>query len=159
MTTQATLRFIPVLLGALALSLTHTAQSHAAAGALSQLAGQAACVSEDGSGGDCADGVGLDGAVNVAMSPDGKNVYVVANRGDAVAAFERNRLTGALTQLPGTAACVSKDGSGGACAVGRGLDGPGSVAVSSDGRHVYVASYGSDAVAAFSRDRLTGALT
>jgi DNA-binding beta-propeller fold protein YncE len=69
-----------------------------------------------------------------------------------VAAFARDRRTGALTQLPGTDACVSEDGAGGACADGVGLIVADSVAVSRDGRNVYVASEG-NAVAVFARDR------
>jgi DNA-binding beta-propeller fold protein YncE len=157
MTTRLALRFIPVL-GTLALTLTHAPASDAAAGALAQLTGQAACVSEDGTGGDCADGIGLAGAVGVAVSPDGRHVYVAAS-GDSIAAFARDRITGALVQLTGTAACVSATGSGGACGVGRGLDAPTAVSISPDGRHVYGASYFSSAVAAFARDRVTGALT
>lgn len=53
--------------------------------------------------------------------------------------------TGALTQLPDPNGCVSDDGSGGACDVGKVLDGPRSVAVSKDGKHIYVASSQSEA--------------
>src|SRR3712207_8926999 len=41
------------------------------------------------------------------------------------------------TQLAGTAACVSNDGTGGACEDGRGLQQARSIAMSPDGRHVY----------------------
>jgi DNA-binding beta-propeller fold protein YncE len=131
-----------------------------ATGALSQLPGTDACVSKDGTGGDCADGIGLDEVVSVTVSPDGRNVYVTSFAGsDAVAVFARDLATGALTQLPGTDACVSRDGTGGDCAAGVGLDNPANVAVSPDGRNVYVASHDSNAVAVFVRDRRTGALT
>ena len=59
---------------------------------------------------------------------------------------------GALSQLGGTSGCVSEDGWGGECADGKALDSAGAVAVSPDGRNVYVASFLSDAVAAFDRD-------
>ncbi|MGH2670513.1 MAG: hypothetical protein ACRDH5_15600, partial [bacterium] len=132
-------------------------------GALTQLPGTAACVSETGTGGACADGVALDQAFGVAVSPDGESVYVVTNISDAVAAFSRNEETGALTQLPGTAACVSKTGTGGACTVGVLLGDNIRVEVSPDGESVYVAVQISDVdaggVAAFSRNGDTGALT
>ena len=126
-------------------------------GALTQLPGTDACVSEDGTGGDCADGVGLAGSLGVAVSNDGSNVYVAAQESSAVSVFARDRRTGALTQLAGTDACVSEDGTGGDCADGVGLIGPRDVTVSRNGRNVYVASVGSG-VAVLARDR-AGALT
>jgi DNA-binding beta-propeller fold protein YncE len=129
-------------------------------GALTQKAGTAGCVSETGTGGACTDGVALAGAIGVAISPDGKSVYVAgAGNNDAVAVFDRNPSTGALTQKMGLAACVSESGSSGNCVNGAGLDGADAVVVSADGRSVYVASLDSDAVAIFDRDPMTGALT
>ena len=46
-------------------------------GALQQLPGTAGCVSESGSGGACADGVGLDGVRSVTVSSDGASAYVL----------------------------------------------------------------------------------
>jgi 6-phosphogluconolactonase (cycloisomerase 2 family) len=117
------------------------------------------CVSETGTGGICADGKGLDGARSVAVSPDGKSLYAASETSDSIAAFKRNATTGELTQLGGTAGCISEDGTGGACADGRGLDRAFRVAVSADGKSVYVASIESDAVAIFARNTTTGALT
>lgn len=128
-------------------------------GVLVQLAGTAGCVSETGTGGACADGVALNGARSVAVAANGKHAYVAARDSDAVASFARDKATGALTQLPGSAACVSENGTGGLCVNGVALDFPTSVAVTRDGKHVYVAAAGSHAVAAFARDRSTGALT
>src|SRR3954451_6237448 len=45
-------------------------------GALTQKAGTAGCVSEDGSGATCQNGNGLDTAIGVAASADGKSAYV-----------------------------------------------------------------------------------
>lgn len=131
----------------------------ATTGALRQLAGTAGCVSETGTGGACADGTALDGARGVAVSPDGKTVYVAAFFADAVATFSRDGSTGALSQLGGPDGCVSETGSGGACADGTALDGVRSVAVSPDGKNVYAASETSGAVSVFARDGTTGALT
>jgi 6-phosphogluconolactonase (cycloisomerase 2 family) len=129
------------------------------AGALTQLAGTAGCVSETGSGGECSDGKALDAASGIAVSPDGKQVYAASYNSGAIAVFARDKSTGALTQLVGTAGCVSETGSGGECSDGKGLDGAYGVAVSGDGKHVYAASLNSDAVAVFARDKSTGALT
>jgi 6-phosphogluconolactonase (cycloisomerase 2 family) len=128
-------------------------------GALTQLAGTAGCVSETGTGGLCANGVGLDFATSVAVSPNGKNVYATASGSNAVTVFARDVKTGALTQLAGTAGCISEDGTGGQCADGKALLAPFAVAVSQNGKNVYVASRDSNAVAIFARDFKTGALT
>ena len=98
---------------------------------------------------DGVDGVdGLDGARSVAVSPDGKHLYTAAEFDNAVAVFSRDSTTGALTLVE-----VLKDGVGDI----DGLFNPKSVTVSPDGRHFYSASV--SAVAAFSRDSTTGALT
>ena len=100
----------------------------------------------------------LDSPSSVAVSPDGKNVYLTGGP-SAVAVFVRNAKTGALTQLTGPSGCVSLTGSGGSCAKGRALDTASAVTVSPDGRNVYVASFFSDGIASFARDPRTGALT
>jgi DNA-binding beta-propeller fold protein YncE len=93
---------------------------------------------------------GLDAATHVAVSPDGRHVYVAAFLDDAVAAFSRNSGTGTLAFVE-----QEKDGVSGV----NGLDGASGVVVSPDGKHVYVASDTDNAVAAFSRDPASGALT
>jgi hypothetical protein len=60
---------------------------------------------------------------------------------------------GSLSQLAGTAGCVSETGSGGACADGKSLVTAREVAVSKDGKHVYAASSASRAVAVFVRQK------
>jgi 6-phosphogluconolactonase (cycloisomerase 2 family) len=129
------------------------------AGTLTQLAGIAGCVTETGTGGSCADGVALGGARALAVTPNGKSLYVASRDSDAVAAFARDKITGAITQLAGTDACVSETGTAGACANGVALDFPTGVAVSPNGKNVYVTAAGSNAVSVFSREVTTGALT
>jgi 6-phosphogluconolactonase (cycloisomerase 2 family) len=131
----------------------------AATGALTQLGGLGGCVSQTGTGGSCADGRALGGAGDMTVTPDGANVYVASLGSDAVAVLSRDGTTGALTQLPGTGGCVSETGSSGACVDGMALDRSRSVVVSSDGTSVYVAAEISDAIAVFSRDATTGAIT
>jgi 6-phosphogluconolactonase (cycloisomerase 2 family) len=128
-------------------------------GALTQLSGPAGCVSETSTGGLCTDGHGLLGARGVAVSPDNRHVYVAAQNNNAVVSFVRNVTTGALTQLPGLAGCITENGDGVTCAVGAGLREAVFVTLSPDGTNLYVASQLSDAVAAFSRNAVTGALT
>ena len=49
---------------------------------------------------------------------------------------------GQLTQLSGAGACVSQLDTVGLCAAGRAMNAPDAVAVSPDGRSIYVASFG-----------------
>jgi 6-phosphogluconolactonase (cycloisomerase 2 family) len=143
----------PITLSALALFARDQST-----GALTQLPGADGCISEDPGAGACTPGIGLRGAAAVAVSPDGRHVYV-ASQIDAVAVFARNDATGALTQLPEPYGCISQSGNGGRCTQGRALDGARSLVVSKDGRFVYVASELSRAVAVLARDRRTGALS
>jgi DNA-binding beta-propeller fold protein YncE len=98
------------------------------------------------------------GSRAIALSPDGKNVYVAASGSDAIAVFRRNRRTGTLRQPKGAAGCVAARGANG-CGAAIGLDGPNSLAVSPDGRTVYATSRASNSIAIFRRDPKTGALT
>ncbi|MCP5940125.1 lactonase family protein, partial [Klebsiella pneumoniae] len=77
-------------------------------------------------------------ADSVAVSPDGKNVYVASYKSSAVDVFKRNS-TGKIKQLPGAKGCMSEGGSGG-CAQGHALSGVAWLIVSADGRSVYGAS-------------------
>jgi hypothetical protein len=129
-------------------------------GALTQLPGTTGCISEDGSGGACVDGKALTGIDQLALSPDGAHLYATAGgASDAVLSFSRNSGTGQLTQLAGTAGCISETGTGGLCVDGKGLDDAVHVVVSPDGAHVYAVSQASSAVTIFSRNSGTGALT
>ena len=128
-------------------------------GALTQKPGTAGCISDDGSGGACTDGTALTGAFGVTVAPDGGNVYATGQGADAVTVFDRNTTTGALTQKPGTAGCISETGSAGACTDGTALGGAFGVTVSPDGSNVYVPAQNADAVAIFDRNATTGALT
>jgi len=98
------------------------------------------------------------GSRAIALSPDGRSVYVASSKSDAIAVFRRNAQSGALTQAKGAAGCVAAKGAGG-CGTAIGLDGPNSVAVSPDGRNVYATSRASNSITTFRRDGETGALT
>lgn len=126
-------------------------------GELTQKAGSAGCINEEGTGG-CQNGTALLLAGSLAISPDGENVYVASKLSDAIAIFDRNTANNELTQKVGTAGCVSESGTGGACQKGNALDEATSVAVLPDGEAVYAASRGSNALAIFTRDPGSGAL-
>jgi 6-phosphogluconolactonase (cycloisomerase 2 family) len=139
-----------------------------AIGGLIQLAPPHACVNQQpltpcGSSGDGAlVSGGLGQAHGVAVSPDGKNVYVTAEKG-AISTFARNTSSGALTYR----GCIKDPASTEACAqnslTAGTLMGAKSVGISPDGEFVYVAastsSLPSNAITVFARNATTGALT
>ena len=130
-----------------------------ATGALTQAAAPGGCIAENGDGITCTDAVGLDGASSVVVGRNGKHVYVASATSDALTAFVRNPMTGALTQLPAPDGCYRQNGDGVACTAVEGVNGAIGLAVTRNGRHLYVASTISGAVAVFRRDKTTGDLT
>ncbi|HEX4034078.1 MAG TPA: hypothetical protein VHX66_06515 [Solirubrobacteraceae bacterium] len=106
------------------------------------------CVSNGGSGGNCANASGsaLVGVVGVAVSPDGNSVYTVSATGGAVA-----HLTAAPQGQITYTDCVSSDGSGGTCTdvPGSVLTGARSLAVSPEGNRMYVGSPGAKSLTTF----------
>lgn len=102
-------------------------------------------VKEDGSS-----GAVLAGATGVAVSPDGKHVYVTANLDDGLTVFTRNSSTGMLTVqqtlTDTTASAVALAGAAG-------------VVLSADGAYLYLAAEDENAVAVYARNATTGSLT
>ncbi|HEX3734467.1 MAG TPA: hypothetical protein VHU86_04860 [Solirubrobacterales bacterium] len=98
------------------------------------------------------------GSRAIALSPDGRNLYVASSASDAIAVLTRNPRTGVLTQGKGVAGCIAAKGADG-CASAVGLDGPNSVTVSPDGLNVYATSVKSETVTSFRRNPKTGALS
>jgi len=83
----------------------------------------------------------FEGGNHLAMSPDGRNVYATATRSGTLAGFRRDPATGKLSYLE-----TLGDGGDGGEARAAG------VAVSPDGRFVYVATEDGKAVSVFERD-------
>jgi DNA-binding beta-propeller fold protein YncE len=125
---------------------------------LVQAAGTDGCIALGGTEG-CAGGVTLRGAVDLAVSRDGRRVYAAASIADGIAILRRNRTTGALSQRRGRAGCISQGGSGGRCTRGRALDEVWGVALSPDGRNLYAVSSKVNMLGSMARDRETGRLT
>jgi DNA-binding beta-propeller fold protein YncE len=133
-------------------------------GAITQLRGAGGCISAPSphpSG--CAKGRALEGpgpfmgSRAIAVSPDGRNVYVASSTSGAIAIFQRNAQSGALSQPAGKGGCIASRGIQG-CATAVGLIGPNSIAISGNGRNLYATSRGANSVTAFARNRNTGAL-
>ncbi len=93
---------------------------------------------------------GLDGAMDVTVSPDGAHLYAASDDDDSVAVFSRDSVTGKLTFIE-----AHKQGVNGVDGLSRAY----AVTVSPDGAHLYAVGYGDDAVVLFERDRITGRLT
>jgi DNA-binding beta-propeller fold protein YncE len=127
--------------------------------------GETACV-EAGSTGECEqkNAKGLGSPYGVAVSADGKSVYVTSVGGESIAELERNveagPLLGQLTPIAGHE-CIG--GAGSACPdKSKPLVEPIGVVVSADGEDVYVAAGASGEkgeIAAFERNKATGVLT
>jgi 6-phosphogluconolactonase (cycloisomerase 2 family) len=107
---------------------------------------------------------GLDQLRSVAVSPDGSDVYAVAEAEDAIFALRRDAATGQLSVVN----CITGNSSEVPCVhaphataggAGSGMNLSTDVVVSPDGRHVYAAAPWDDAVAVFDRDAATGALS
>jgi DNA-binding beta-propeller fold protein YncE len=150
----------------------------AAAAPVGPLSGANGCIANPAAAGSdaasvtggCAKSKGLTGANALAISPDGKNVYVAAGLQSsgssspgygALSTLSRDPASGGLTE----SGCVSSDtttgheGANGACTASAGLLDADAVAVSPDGANVYAASASSGAILGFARDQSSGAIT
>ena len=101
----------------------------------------------------CPGAPGLDAVSSVAVSADGMSLYAASFNNDAIVRFNRNATTGALT----FAECIEGGALEGAiCPDVLAVDGADAVAVSGDGKSVYLASASADAIVRFNRNTTTG---
>ncbi len=110
---------------------------------------------ESSSVGGCTPVQGLDRGYGVAVSADGRSVYVASAVDDTLTSFDRDTTTGSLTW---TGCWRDNTLSATGCTSVPGLDGARGVVLSSNDTNVYVASGEGDALAAFSRDKDLGTL-
>jgi 6-phosphogluconolactonase (cycloisomerase 2 family) len=92
----------------------------------------------------------LYGARGLAISPDGRHIYVTSGTYDMLLSCSRDPQAGTLALIEEFTDNI--DGV-------DGLENPYSVAVSPDGRNVYVAGFDDDSLAVFGRDTSSGLLT
>ena len=113
------------------------------------------CVAVNGFDGACGVGIATQGLDALALSADGAQLYAAAPGSNAVDVFTP-AATGALTET----SCVKVDPPPGLCAASKFLKAPTQLAISPDGRDVYVAdsSEGHGRVDVLSRNPSTGAL-
>jgi 6-phosphogluconolactonase (cycloisomerase 2 family) len=110
---------------------------------------QAGCIANAGTNG-CTnptnDSLGI--ANFVAVSPDDASVYVTGGQGDSINVFNR-AADGSLSE----ASCIANGGANGCTdPVNDSIDFPRAVAVSPDGKSVYVASYNNGALTSYVRN-------
>jgi DNA-binding beta-propeller fold protein YncE len=99
----------------------------------------------------CVAGHGLNGAVALALSPDGRALYVASFGSSAVTALSVNPGTGAISQASGRRGCWSGRTKSKECTVVRGIGDASNATVSSDARNVYVTSTSPSGIAVFKR--------
>lgn len=135
-----------------------------ATGDLTQKAAPAGCVTTDAAMGtapnQCASGRGIQSVATLEMSPDGRFVYTAASF--SVGVFQRNPATGSLQQAPDATGCFlsagAPAGAPAGCTPVRGLTNTRQIALTPDGRSLYVPSQGAAGLVLFDRDPGTGLL-
>lgn len=110
-------------------------------------------------------GSGLDDPESIAISPDGRHLYVGAASDDAIARFNRAPQTGAIAfagcisaETQSAAACAQFPGAASAGS-NTGFDRPTAIAASRDGENLYVSSRDDDAITVLARNPMTGAVS
>ena len=132
---------------------------HAGPTGLTQDPGAAGCIARGGGPEGCGVGKALAGPSDLAISRDGRFVYVAASVADAIAILHRDPATGVLEQRLDRRGCISQSGGGGLCTRGRGLDEVWGLALSPDGSNLYAVSSKVNMLSSMARDKATGRLT
>ncbi len=143
-------------------------------GALQQLPGTEGCLTADGSSnagaGSCTKARGIFDSMgdghDLVFTSNGRLAYMAANgfsSNSGILIFKRSLSTGALTQLSGTAGCITTTGADqdgpGACQVDSHLLNASGLTLGSDNHFLYVTGTGgSSQIEVFSRNGTTGGL-
>lgn len=114
------------------------------------------CIAVNGLDGACAVGTATHGLNDLALSPDGKQLYATAPESKAIDVFTPG-VSGELAQT----SCVKLAAPPGLCSSGKLIGAPSRLAVSPDGKNVYAGDTASvgGSVDVLDRDATTGALT
>jgi DNA-binding beta-propeller fold protein YncE len=116
------------------------------------------CIAVNGLDGACSVGTATQGLGDLALSPEGKQLYGAAPGSAAIDVFAPEA-SGALSQT----GCVKVDAPPGLCSAGTFMHAPTELAISPDGKNVYAAdsvnSSGPGSVDVLTRDASTGALS
>lgn len=120
-------------------------------GGIFQLAGPLGCVVWLG-GDNCYRGRAMRSPEGIAFSPDDLHAYAVAYGTGGVAVLDRNPATGGLIQMRAPYGCVASPAVQG-CERARALAGAGGIAVSGDGKFVYVTGAKANSLTVFRRVR------
>ena len=126
-----------------------------ATGEISQKADDAGCIAD--SNPQCRDARSLASPYNIAISPDGRNLYSISYTTNSVTAMNIAG-DGTLSQTSDGATgsgCVANAATPD-CVAGRALDGPYYLTVSPDNATLYVGGYNDGSVVALQRDPATG---
>jgi hypothetical protein len=146
---RAVLLVVPVVA---ALMLALAGSAHAAVGD----AFLDACSNAGAAQSPCTSGAGQTSAYREALSPDGKQLYLLVTGGGsdepAIRVYDRNTTSGQLTRrVGGTNTCVTRTGTGGTCLPLAELNNPQDIVISSDGSSVYVSNAGSNSISELRR--------
>jgi DNA-binding beta-propeller fold protein YncE len=130
-----------------------------ASGGLRQPAGMAGCLSQRRTS-HCTRVPMLNFPAAIALSPGGRHLYVASQVfvDGTLQSFTRDPRSGRLRRIRGRSGCLSEKRKR-PCRHVHALGSPNDLVVAPDGRTVYSASYGVNAVTGFARNRTTGTLS
>ena len=122
-----------------------------APGGFVQLPNPLGCLTATGNAGVCGTFHDFSRSFDMVISPDGNQLYAAGLDSSTLLVFDRNKTTGALTQKPGNQGCIRNGAATATCRSGHDMSGPIGLAVTPNGKTVYLAGYFNNTVATFTR--------